>query len=126
MVNRHVYLAFGDSYCFGAKDIEVNPKPLSVQCPQRHSFTDCACRIIRLAETDCDGPIKRKIFESARALGHKRRFTMRYPNGERVGLPMLDAACRSQTDGRPMPRMSVQREENVGEACRVLRYQMLP
>jgi hypothetical protein len=51
---------------------------------------------------------------------------MRYPNGDRVGLPMLDAAYRSQTDGCHMPRISVQREENAGEACRVLRYQMSP
>jgi hypothetical protein len=104
------------------KILEPSPKPSPVQCPHGHSFTDCACRIIRLAETDCDGPIKRKRFELARAFGHKRRFTMRYPNGDRVGLPMLDIACRSQTDGHPMPRISVQREENAGEACRVLRY----
>lgn len=114
------------TYVSAQKTLEPSPKPSSVQCPHGHSFTDCACRIIRLAETDCDGPIKRKIFDLARAFGHKRRFTMRYPNGDRVGLPMLDAACRSQTDGRPMPRIPVQREENVGEACRVLRYQMSP
>lgn len=108
------------------KTLESNPKPSSVQCPHGHSFTDCACRIIRLAETDCDGPIKRKIFDLARAFGHQRRFTMRYPKGDRVGLPMLEAACRSQTDDRPMPRISVQREENAGEACRVLPYQMSP
>jgi len=31
-----------------------------------------------------------------------------------------------KTDGRPMPRVTVQREENAGEACRVLPYQMSP
>lgn len=51
---------------------------------------------------------------------------MRYLNGDRVGLPMLDTACRSQMDGSPMPRILVQRGENAGETCRVLQHQMLP
>ena len=68
----------------------------------RHSFTGCACRILRLAQPDCDGLPKRKGFDHARAFGHQRRSTMHPPNGVRVGFPMLDNACRSQMNGRSM------------------------